>query len=62
MSRKRSEIKQQIETLSRQREAFVQEEISRRALDGSKAFDDAIRRAVREQARQKGLRFAGEPE
>ncbi|MHC4992396.1 MAG: V-type ATP synthase subunit E family protein, partial [Planctomycetota bacterium] len=57
MGRKRAEIKQQIESLSKQRQAYVAAEMQRQALDASKGLDDAIRRAVREQARQKGLGF-----
>jgi hypothetical protein len=60
MGRRRAEIKQQIETVSKQREAFVQQEMQRQALDGSKGLDDVIRRAVREQAQQKGLNFPDE--
>ena len=57
MSRTRAGIKQQIESLSRQRQAFIAAEMERQALDASKGLDDAIRRAVREQARRKGLSF-----
>jgi hypothetical protein len=60
MRQKRDAIKQQIESLSQQRQAYVAAEMQRRALDDSKGLDDAIRRAVREQARQKGLSFPEE--
>ncbi|MHC4211638.1 MAG: VWA domain-containing protein [Planctomycetota bacterium] len=57
MGRKRGGIKQQIESLSQQRRAYVAAEMERQALDASNSLDDAIRRAVREQAQRKGLSF-----
>jgi hypothetical protein len=60
MGRKRAEIKQQIAELSAKRDAFVQQEMQRQALDDSKGLDSVIRRAVREQAREKGLSFPEE--
>jgi hypothetical protein len=57
MGRRRAEIKEQIESVSKQRQAYVAAEMERQALDTTKGLDDAIRRAVREQARKKGLRF-----
>jgi hypothetical protein len=60
MGRKRGEIKQQIDSLSKQRQAYVTAEMQRQAVDTTKGLDDAIRRAVREQARQKGLTFPEE--
>ncbi|MHC4903926.1 MAG: vWA domain-containing protein, partial [Planctomycetota bacterium] len=57
MGRKRGEIKQQIDSLSQQRQAYVAAEMERQALDASNGLDNAIRRAVREQARRKGLSF-----
>ena len=61
MSSKRAGIKQKIEAISANRDAFVQAQMKKNALDGSKGFDDAIRSAVREQAEAKGFRFE-EPE
>jgi hypothetical protein len=57
MGRQRDEIKQQIDSLSKQRQAYVAAEMKRQALDATKGLDDAIRRMVREQARRKGLSF-----
>jgi hypothetical protein len=61
VSRQRDEIKQQIESVSAQRRAYVAAEMKRQALDASKSLDDAVRRAVRDQARQKGLSFPEAP-
>jgi hypothetical protein len=57
MGRKRDEIKQQIDSLSEQRQVYVAAEMKRQALDATQGLDDAIRRMVREQARTKGLSF-----
>ena len=43
--------------LQSQREVVVREEMARRALDDSKAFDRAVREAIRAQAESKGFRF-----
>jgi hypothetical protein len=57
MGQRRAAIKQQIDELGKKRDAYVQAEMQRQALDASKGLDDAIRRAVREQAEKKGMRF-----
>lgn len=58
MSARRAEIGTKIAGLNTQREAFVADELRRRGLDETNAFDAAIRRAIRDQARAKGIRFA----
>jgi hypothetical protein len=57
MGRKRDEIKQQIDSLSKQRQVYVAAEMKRQALDATQGLDDAVRRMVRDQARRKGLSF-----
>ncbi len=57
MQQRRTEIQKQIAQLSEKREAFVRQEMKKQSADDSKSFDSAIRKAVREQAEQKGLRF-----
>jgi hypothetical protein len=59
MQHKRSELQAQVQELGKKREAAVAEEIKKRALDGSKSFDFAVRQAVREQAKQKGITIGG---
>ena len=54
----RAAVQKQIQELSEKREAFLTEERERLALDTSDAFDAAIRMAIREQARAKGMAFA----
>lgn len=57
MAAKRSNIQEQIAELGEKREAFVQEEMKRKALDDSKSFDNAMRDAIHEQAEKRGIRF-----
>ena len=54
---KRAQIQKQIAELTAKRQTFVQAEMKKMAVDDSKAFDSAIRRAVRQQAEAKGLEF-----
>jgi hypothetical protein len=57
MQKERSEVQAQIQELAKKREAAVAEEMNKRALDPTKSFDYAVRQAVREQARQRGLQI-----
>lgn len=57
---RRGEIQRQIGELSAMRDAHIAEEVKRQALDASKSFDEALRRAVRDQARAKGFGFSEE--
>lgn len=54
----RQRIQKQIAELGRQRTEFIQSELQKQNLDGSKALDFAIRQAVRRQAESKGFVFA----
>ncbi|MHC5115235.1 MAG: hypothetical protein ACYTGP_12495, partial [Planctomycetota bacterium] len=56
MKTRRAEIRQQIADLSEKRRAHI--EIETKKLDGSRAFDSAVRQAVRDQAKAKGFGFA----
>ena len=60
MGKKRAEIQAEIAEMAKKRQAFVQEEVKRLALDDSKSFDNAIRRAVREQAKSRGFSYRSE--
>lgn len=57
METKRSAIQAQVAELGLKREAFVQEEMKRQALDDSKALDNVMREAIREQAEKRGIKF-----
>src|SRR5262245_50568326 len=58
--KKRDEIKQQVETLGRQRDAHVQQELQRRSGDGKKLFEQAVLESVRQQAEARGFQRAVE--
>jgi hypothetical protein len=57
VARQRAEIQQQIAEIGRKRDAHVQEQMRKLALDDSNGFDSALRQAVRDQALAKGFRF-----
>jgi hypothetical protein len=54
---KRQEIQKQVNEMSKKRRAFVTEEMKRQSFDESKAFDVAVRKAIRAQAEKKGYAF-----
>ena len=62
MGSKRSGLQGEIQELSRKRDVFVRDEMKKRSLDDSNAFDNAIRRAIRAQATAKGFRFKETPQ
>ncbi len=53
---RREELRQQIAELGEQRRQFVAEQIEVKGLDVSRAFDTAVRRALREKLEEKGFR------
>jgi hypothetical protein len=57
MAAKRAGIQARILELTQQRSGFVADEMKERALDDSKAFDAALRRAIRAQAESRGFEF-----
>ncbi|MEZ5962689.1 MAG: VWA domain-containing protein [Planctomycetota bacterium] len=57
----RAAVQGKIQELTKKRDAAVAEELKKRALDPTKSFDYAVRKAVRAQARARGLEIA-EPE
>ncbi|MBL8727634.1 MAG: cytochrome P460 family protein [Planctomycetes bacterium] len=60
-TKKRNELKQQIDKLGQQRDAHVQAELKRRAASGEKVFEQAVLEAVREQAAAKGFERPAPP-
>ena len=56
----RSRLQKQIAELGTQRQAFVDAELLKSAVDPSKSFDVVLRGAIRTQARAKGLQFPEE--
>ena len=57
MAQRRAKIQKDIRDLSADRDAYVKKEMKRKGLDEKGAFDAALRRAVREQAEKKGMKF-----
>ncbi len=57
MQTQRTAVQAQIQELGKKRDAAVAEEMKKRALDPTKSFDYAVRKAVREQARQRGMQI-----
>jgi len=58
---RRAEVRKQIQALNVQREAYVKQQMAKQGLTGAKAFDAALRAAVRAQAAAKGFAFAATP-
>lgn len=56
-SKERDAIAKQIQELSGKRDAFIKEEVSKKGLDTNKAFDEAVRKSINEQASKKGFQF-----
>jgi hypothetical protein len=56
-SKERDEIARKIQDLSGKRDAYVKEEITKKGLDTNKAFDEAVRRSLNEQAAKNGFQF-----
>ena len=46
-----------IRELAGKRDAFVKEEITKKGLDTNKAFDEAVKRSLNEQASKNGFKF-----
>lgn len=57
MQTKREAIQKDVLVLNQKREAVVADEMKKRAIDVTKSFDYAVRKAVREQARSKGMQI-----
>lgn len=57
LAARRAELQAQVKALSEKRDRFVREEMQRRMIDESRAFDHAIRQAIRRQAEASGFSF-----
>ncbi len=57
LTKQRADVQKTIADVNTKREAWVAEEMKRRALDTSKSFDFAVRSAVRAQAKAKGIQM-----
>ena len=55
--KERDAIAKQIQELAGKRDAFIKEEISKKGLDTNKAFDEAVKRSINEQAGKRGFDF-----
>jgi hypothetical protein len=58
LSKERDEVQQQIKDLATKRDSYIKEESAKKGLTGDKAFDNAIRESLKEQAEKKGYKFA----
>lgn len=58
LGKERDAIQQQIKELASKRDAYLKEETQKKGLTGDKAFDNAIRESLKEQAQKKGYEFA----
>ena len=56
-SKERAEIAKQIKELAGKRDAYIKEEVQKKGLDTNKAFDEAVRKSIMEQAGKKGFEF-----
>jgi hypothetical protein len=56
-SKERAEIAKQIKELSDKRDVYIKEEVQKKGLDTNKAFDEAVRKSIMEQAAKKGFEF-----
>ena len=56
-SKERDEIAGQIKELSVKRDAYIKDEVQKKGLDTNKAFDQAVRQSITEQAAKKGFEF-----
>jgi hypothetical protein len=56
-TKEREEIQKRVAQLSVERQKFIDTEMKEKNIDSNKAFDEAVKKAVREQAEKKGLEF-----
>ncbi|HEX7899324.1 MAG TPA: VWA domain-containing protein [Planctomycetota bacterium] len=56
-TKEREELQKKIAQLSVERQKFIDTEMKEKGLDSNKAFDEAVKKAVREQSEKKGLQF-----
>jgi Mg-chelatase subunit ChlD len=56
-TKEREELRKRIQELSVERQKHIDAEMKAKNLDSNKAFDEAVKKAVREQAEKKGLSF-----
>ena len=55
--KERDAISKQIQEISVKRDAYIKEEVQKKGLDTNKAFDQAVRKSITEQAAKKGFEF-----
>ncbi len=56
-AQEREQLQKQINELGKKRSEYIAAEVKAKGLTQDKAFDEAVRKAVREQAEKKGLQF-----
>jgi len=58
-AKEREGIAAEIKGLSEKRAAYIKEEVQKKGLDTDKAFDEAVKKSITEQAGKKGFEFEG---
>ncbi len=56
-AQEREELQKKVNELGRKRQEFIEAEVKAKGLTQDKAFDEAVRKTVREQAEKRGLKF-----
>jgi len=57
LSKERDAVQADIKTLAAKRDSYIKEETKKQGVTGDKAFDNAVRASLREQAEKKGYKF-----
>jgi len=57
LSKEREQVQAEIKTLAAKRDSYIKEETKKQGVTGDKAFDNAVRASLREQAEKKGYKF-----
>jgi hypothetical protein len=58
-AKEREEIATQVKELSTKRDAYIKAEIEKKGLDTNKAFDEAVKKSIKEEGAKKGFEFEG---
>ncbi|MCC6740968.1 MAG: VWA domain-containing protein [Planctomycetia bacterium] len=57
MAEEREKLQKQVQEKAAERQKFIEEEMKKQGLNQDKAFDEAMRKMIREQAEKKGMQF-----
>jgi hypothetical protein len=59
-AKERDDVAREIKELATKRDAYIKEEVQKKGLTGEKAFDQAVKKSITEQAAKKGFQFEEE--